>query len=214
MTSVVGKCTYTHLSRTTAPQCNPVGPQCFIFVHNLCHPNANSATCTAGSAMVPAEIGAIISHQTNLIAALLLTMWSSIQNVCVADVCNLVDTDATSLVVRAGPSIVQGLLAALLAVSAVSRVHKVCSIFIELTGIQHSEGRSAADAIVDWLHAAIQQLPLGEMTKFCTLLVSLLYCFKVQQCIVPYNTCDIIQPFKQAHVLLQAHSGPVRRQAF
>ena len=119
-----------------------------------------------------------------------------------ADICNLVDRDATSLVVRAGPSIVQGLLAALLAVSAVSRVHKVCSIFIELTGIQHFEGRSAAVAIADWLHAAIQQLPRGEITKLYTLLVSLLYCFKVQQCIVPYNSRHIIQPSNRSCIVV------------
>lgn len=84
---------------------------------------------------------------------------------CVADICGLRDTDATLLVIRAGPSIVQGLLTALLAVTAVSRVHKVCSVFIELTGIQHPGRQSAADALVDWLRSAIQLLPQGKITK-------------------------------------------------
>ncbi|KAL3139646.1 Nuclear import receptor [Trebouxia sp. C0009 RCD-2024] len=111
---------------------------------------------------------------------------------CVAsiiEICNLQDTDATAIVIRAGPSIVQGLLAALLAVSAVSRVHKVCGTFIELTGIQHPEGQSTADSIVDWLHSAIQQLPRGEMTKLSALVVRLCCTnLEVQQCIVPCNS--------------------------
>lgn len=80
-----------------------------------------------------------------------------------ADVCSLQQLDAGAMVIRAGPSIVQGLLAALLAVSAMSRVHKVCSIFLELTGIQHPGSQTAADAVVDWLRAAIQLLPHGEI---------------------------------------------------
>ena len=76
--------------------------------------------------------------------------------------CSLQGSDASALIVKAGPSIMQGLLATLLAVSAVSRVHKVCSIFLELTGIQHNGRQTAADAIVDWLRSAIQQLPNGE----------------------------------------------------
>lgn len=84
---------------------------------------------------------------------------------CAADVCSLQGSDANALVVKAGPSIVQGLLATLLAVSAVSRVHKVCSIFLELTGTQHNGIRTASDAIVDWLWSAIHQLPHGELCK-------------------------------------------------
>lgn len=82
---------------------------------------------------------------------------------CGADICSLQHLDAAAMVIRAGPSIVQGLLAALLAVSAVSRVHKVCSIFLELTGIQHPGSQTAADAVVDWLRSAIQLLPHGEI---------------------------------------------------
>ena len=82
-----------------------------------------------------------------------------------ADVCSLQGSDATDLVIRSGPSIMQGLLATLLAVSAVSRVHKVCSIFLQLTGIQHTGRQTAADAIVDWLQSAIQQLSHGELWK-------------------------------------------------
>ena len=84
---------------------------------------------------------------------------------CTADVCSLQGSDASALVIKAGPSILQGLLATLLAATAVSRVHKVCSIFLELTGIQHTGRQTAADAIVDWLRYAIQQLPHGELCK-------------------------------------------------
>lgn len=85
------------------------------------------------------------------------------EHACGADICSLQQLDAAAMVIRAGPSIVQGLLAALLAVSAVSRVHKVCSIFLELTGIQHPGSQTAADAVVDWLRSAIQLLPYGEI---------------------------------------------------
>lgn len=109
--------------------------------------------------------------------------------ICVAEICNLQDTDATAIVIRAGPSIVQGLLAALLAVSAVSRVHKVCGAFIELTGIQHPEGRSTADSIVDWLHLAIQQLLHGEIRKFSALVVRpCCLNLELQKCVVPCNS--------------------------
>lgn len=102
-------------------------------------------------------------HAVFCICLELVFLHSSLSMACGADICNLQGPDATALVIRAGPSIVQGLLAALLAVSAVSRVHKVCSIFTELTGIQQSGKQSAADVVIHWLRSAIQQLPHGEI---------------------------------------------------
>jgi len=67
------------------------------------------------------------------------------------------------LVYRAGQSIVQGLLAALLAVSALARVHKVCSIIVEMTGLSYPGGQTPDSCIAGWLHTSIQHLPPGEL---------------------------------------------------
>ncbi len=67
------------------------------------------------------------------------------------------------LVYRAGQSIVQGLLAALLAVSALARVHKVCSIIVEMTGLSYPGGQTPDSCIAGWLHTSIQKLPPGEL---------------------------------------------------
>lgn len=67
------------------------------------------------------------------------------------------------LVYRAGQSIVQGLLAALLAVSALARVHKVCNIIVEMTGLSYPGGQPPDSCIAGWLHTSIQQLPPGEI---------------------------------------------------
>lgn len=64
---------------------------------------------------------------------------------------------------RAGQCIVQGLLAALLAVSALARVHKVCSIIVEMTGLSYPGGQTPDSCIAGWLHSSIQQLPPGEL---------------------------------------------------
>ena len=68
----------------------------------------------------------------------------------------------SQLVYRAGQSIVQGLLAALLAVSALARVHKVCSIIVEMTGLSYPGGQTPDSCIAGWLRTSIQQLPPGE----------------------------------------------------
>ncbi len=67
------------------------------------------------------------------------------------------------LVYRAGQSVVQGLLAALLAVSALARVHKVCSIIVEMTGLSYPGGQTPDSCIAGWLHTSIQQLTPGEL---------------------------------------------------
>ena len=90
---------------------------------------------------------------------------SNLSIACRADTCSLQGSDTSAVVIKAGPSIMQGLLATLLAVSAVSRVHKVCSIFLELTGIQQTGRQTTVDAIMNWLRSAIQQLPRGESCK-------------------------------------------------
>ncbi|DBA67383.1 TPA: hypothetical protein ACH3X2_001674 [Trebouxia sp. C0005] len=65
------------------------------------------------------------------------------------------------LVYRAGQAIVQGLLAALLAVSALARVHKVCNVIVEMTGLSYPGGQAPDSCIAGWLHTSIQQLPPG-----------------------------------------------------
>ncbi|DBB03975.1 TPA: hypothetical protein ACH3X1_013041 [Trebouxia sp. C0004] len=67
------------------------------------------------------------------------------------------------MVYRAGQSIVQGLLTALLAVSALARVHKVCNIIVEMTGLSYPGGQTPDSCIAGWLHTSIQQLPSGLM---------------------------------------------------
>ena len=68
------------------------------------------------------------------------------------------------LVYRAGPKVILGLLCALLAVSALSRVHKVCNVFVELTRLSFPGGQTLDSCITGWLQAAIRQLPDGEMS--------------------------------------------------
>ena len=80
---------------------------------------------------------------------------------CRTDTCSISDEAAINMAYRAGPGIVKGLLAALLAVSALSRVHKVCTIFLELTGIQHTGGQAPANQVVKWLQLSVQQLAQG-----------------------------------------------------
>ena len=81
---------------------------------------------------------------------------------CFTDICCTKDTAANAVAYRAGPEIVKGLLAALLAVSALARVHKVCTIFLELTRLQHSGRHNLADQILHWLQLSMQEIPQGE----------------------------------------------------
>lgn len=66
------------------------------------------------------------------------------------------------MVYRAGPKIMQGLFGALLAISALARVHKVCTIISKLTTLPHQEGQSPGVYITSWLHHALGHLPQGE----------------------------------------------------